>query len=81
MPKWPTQGQSVSAIHQGHQPEDQQSTQATGCADSLHFQRYPQEIPHESDKKTRDDGREGCGCTQFPVLNAQELMLERPGGR
>ena len=63
--KWPTEGQSVSAIHQGHQREDQQSMQATGCTDSLHFQIYPQEIPHKSEKKTRDDGHEGLG-----VLNS-----------
>ena len=65
MPKWPTEGQSVSAIHQGHQGEDQQSMQATGCADDLHFQKFPQEIPHQSERKTRDGGREGCG-----VLNS-----------
>ena len=31
------------------------SMQATGCTDGLHFQEYPQEIPHESEGKTRDD--------------------------
>ena len=56
MPKWPTESQSVTAIHQGHQ-RDQQSMQATECTDCLHFQIYPQEIPHESERKTRDDGR------------------------
>ena len=57
MPKWPTEGQSVSVIHQGHQ-WDQRSMQATGCTDSFQFQKYSQKISHESEKKTRDDGCE-----------------------
>ena len=47
--QWPTKGQSGSAIHQGHQWEDQQSMQAIGYT--------PQEIPQESEGKTRHDGR------------------------
>ena len=35
--------------------------QATGCTEGLHFQRHPQEIPHKSERKTRDDVCEGYG--------------------
>ena len=54
MPKWPTECISEKI-----------SMQATGCTEGLHFQRYPREIPHESERKTMDDEREGCG-----VLNS-----------
>ena len=70
MLNWPTEGQSVSAIHQGHQREDQQSMQATWCTAGLYFQEYVQEIPHESKRKTRDDGRE-----EHCVLNSLCWML------
>ena len=39
---------------------EQQSVQATGYTDHLQLQNYPQVIPHESERKTRDDGGEGC---------------------
>ena len=56
--KQPTKGQSVSAIHQVHQCEDQQSMQAIGYTDGFQLQKYPHETPHESEGKTRHDGHE-----------------------
>ena len=49
---------SVSVICEGHQWKDQQSvrSQTTYCQ----FQEHPQEISHESERKTRHDGCEGC---------------------
>ena len=57
--KRPTKGQRISAIHQGHQWEDHNSMQAIGYTDSFQLQKYPQEIPNESEGKTRHDGCEG----------------------
>ena len=70
MPKWPTKGQSVSAIHQGHQQEDQQSMHWV-CRRS-YFQKYPKEIPYKSEGKTRYDGCEWCY-----VLNSMCRMLSK----
>ena len=39
---------------------EQQSVQATEYTDHLQLQNCPQVIPHESERKTRDDGGEGC---------------------